>query len=81
MLEPPKIFEVKSGVARTTLKERQSVSENVQTMSNLLYILVIWYFDFELVWNNFFCFTCTGSCVSMYIFYEWFIYNINIFRD
>lgn len=40
MLEPPKIFEVKSGVARTTLKERQSVSENVQTMSNLPYILV-----------------------------------------
>lgn len=29
MLEPPKIFEVKSGVARTTLKERQSVSENL----------------------------------------------------
>lgn len=39
MLEPPKIFEVKSGVARTTLKERQPVSENLQTMSNLINII------------------------------------------
>lgn len=29
MLEPPKIFEVKKGVVRTTLKERQFVSESL----------------------------------------------------
>lgn len=39
MLELPKIFEVKSDVVRTTLKERQFVSENLQTMSNLIYII------------------------------------------
>lgn len=37
MLEPPKIFEVKSG--GQDHPEREFVSENLQTMSKLLYII------------------------------------------
>lgn len=37
MLEPPKIFEVKSG--GQDHPERNFISGNLQTMSNLLYII------------------------------------------